>query len=70
MSHDAGALTGQIKCPVLVIGGEQDHVIPSGDSRRLAEAIEGSRLYLYPQFGHGAFEESKDFQDRLIGFLG
>lgn len=70
MTHDAGEVIGQIRCPVLVIGGEQDHVIPAGDSRRLAEAIEGSMLYLYPQYGHGAFEESKDFQDRLIAFLG
>ena len=70
MSHNASEVIGQIRCPVLVIGGEQDHVIPAADSHRLAETISKSTLYLYPQYGHGAFEESKDFQDRLIAFLG
>jgi len=41
---------------------------PEG-SRRLAEGIRDAQLYMYERYGHGAYEEAKDFQDRLLDFL-
>ena len=31
-------------------------------------AIAGSELYVYEGLGHGAFEEAKDFYDRVLEF--
>ena len=70
LTHDTSNDIHHIKCPTLILGGEQDHVIPMEDSKKLTEAIPGSRIYLYPLFGHGVPEEARDFQERLISFFG
>ena len=38
-------------------------------SRALADLIPHSTLHLYPGLGHAAYEESKDFNERVFGFL-
>lgn len=38
-------------------------------SAELAKAILGSRLYVYKGLGHSAYEEAKDFNDRVLEFL-
>ena len=35
----------------------------------LAERIAGSRLHVYRELGHGAYEEAKDFHARVMRFL-
>ena len=42
----------RINVPTLVIHGEADVLIEPGSSRRVAAAIPGARLILYPQVGH------------------
>ncbi len=68
LGHDARGELGKIRCPTLVIGGARDRVV--GDvSSELAGAIPGSELYLYPELGHGAYEEARDFNGRVLEFL-
>lgn len=69
LTHDAFDLLDRIQAPTLVIGGEQDRIVGAQGSRDLAERIQNSRLVMYPQYGHGAFEEAKDFQTAVINFL-
>ena len=38
--------------------------------RELAAAIPGAQLKMYPQWGHGLYEEAKDFLPRIREFLG
>ena len=66
LGHDALAVLGEIRCPTLVIGGEEDRIVTAAASRELHEAIPQSRLLLYPGLGHAAYEEARDFQ-RTVG---
>lgn len=35
----------------------------------IAGAIPRAALYLYPNYGHGVYEEAKDFHSRVLAFL-
>ena len=59
---------GQIRCPVLVLGGGQDKVVTGAASVELAQKL-GCELYLYEDLGHAAYEEAKDFNRRVYEFL-
>jgi pimeloyl-ACP methyl ester carboxylesterase len=36
----------------------------------MAAAIPGSALHVYPDQGHAAYEEAKDFNDVVLAFFG
>ena len=59
----------RITAPTLVIGGEQDKALGGEASREMAAAIPNARLHMYPQWGHGLYEEAKDFNDVVLNFL-
>ena len=69
LSFDAAADLPQIACPTLILGGEEDRIVGPAASRALADLIPHSTLHLYPGLGHAAYEESKDFNERVFGFL-
>lgn len=58
----------KITCPVFVIGGKQDKVVSGEASKEMAEML-GCECYLYENLGHAAYEEAKDFNDRVFEFL-
>ncbi|MBQ7766899.1 MAG: alpha/beta hydrolase [Lachnospiraceae bacterium] len=58
----------QIKCPVLVLGGSQDKVTTGQSSVEIAEKL-GCEIYMYEDLGHAAYEEAKDFNQRVYDFL-
>ena len=69
LHHDAFGLLSTIAAPTLVIGGEQDHALGCEASREIAQAIPGSSLKIYPQWGHGLYEEAPDFNQTILNFL-
>ena len=69
LTHDAFGRLGQISAPTLVIGGEQDKALGVQASCDLAEAIPNARLKIYPQWGHGVYEEAPDFNQTVLQFL-
>lgn len=69
LNHNAHKQLTFINCPTLVIGGEQDRVLGGQASRLIAKQILGSNLKMYSDFGHGAFKESKQFDDDVMDFL-
>lgn len=69
LSHDAYAQLPAIACPTLVIGGKQDAILGYEGALDLHERIPGSRLLLYPDYGHGLYEEAKDFLEQVLSFL-
>ena len=67
--HNAYNELEKITAPTLVIGGELDATLGADPSRTIAERISGSQLYMYEEYGHGMYEEAKDFQERVYAFL-
>ncbi len=67
--HNAYDELGKITCPTLIIGGKQDKIVTAEASSEMAEQIPHNRLYLYEDFGHGTYEEAKDFNQRILNFL-
>ncbi|MGD1896184.1 MAG: alpha/beta fold hydrolase [Phormidesmis sp.] len=69
LDHDAYGELNRITCPTLVIGGGSDLVVGPNSSEEMAAQIEDSQLVIYPELGHGAYEETKDFNRQVKRFL-
>ena len=69
LTHDALAQLPKIMAPTLVIGGAQDKALGGDTSREIASVIPGAKLKMYPQWGHGVYEEAPDFNNTLLNFL-
>ena len=67
--HDALVRLPGIRARTLVIGGEQDRALGGAASKTIAAAIPGAELKMYQQWGHGLYEEAKDFNGVLLEFL-
>ncbi|KAF9670492.1 hypothetical protein SADUNF_Sadunf13G0074700 [Salix dunnii] len=50
----------EISCPVLIITGENDKIVPSWNAKRLSQAIPGSCLEVIKNCGHLPHEEKVD----------
>ena len=70
LGFDARGGLPKIKCPTLIIAGDDDRIVGNEAPYELNEAIPGSELYIYKGLGHGAYEEAKDFYDRVKEFCG
>lgn len=69
LTHDAYEALPKITAPTFVIGGDQDRCLGGDASRELAARIPGAKLHMYPQWGHGLYEEAKDFIGLVLSFL-
>ena len=59
----------EIRCPVLVLGAEDDRVLTAQASVEIAGRI-GCPCYLYgSEYGHCAFDEAPDYKDRMLSFF-
>lgn len=67
LTCEAYNILKDIQCPVLVIGAKQDQVLSGEASIELADQL-GCQLYLYEKLGHAAYEEAKDFHQRVLHF--
>ena len=69
LTHDAFGRLPEIHAPTLVVGGEKDLALGGEASREIAAKIPGAQLLMYPQWGHGLYEEAKDFNEKVQRFL-
>lgn len=69
LTHDAYEALSHIEAPTFVIGGEKDKALGGDASREIAAAIPGAKLLMYPQWGHGLYEEAQDFNATVLDFL-
>ena len=60
----------RISPPALVIGGEDDRVIPADVQREMAALIPKRMLILYPGYGHGNDQEYPDYARQVDLFVG
>ena len=68
LGFDARNELHKISCPTLIIAGSDDNTVGRDAARELNEGIAGSELYIYEGLGHGAYEEAKNFYDRVLEF--
>lgn len=78
-ARQAGALFGwtgsyerlpEIRCPVLVVTGTEDRIIPPDNSRILASRIPGARLAEIQGAGHGMqYQCPREFSRTVLKFL-
>ena len=60
----------RIRCPTLVIVGQEDTVTPAADAELLARSIPGTELVVLPRVGHlSNLEAPDDFSSALTRFL-
>jgi pimeloyl-ACP methyl ester carboxylesterase len=60
----------KIHHPVLVANGDSDRMVPSSNTRDLAQRLPNSELIIYADSGHGAvFQFHADFVPRALAFL-
>ena len=52
IDHDYVLALGEIDVPTLILWGEQDPLFPREEQERLAAAIPGATLKVYPETGH------------------
>ena len=69
LEHNAFDALEKIKATTLVIGGEQDLTLGGDASREIAAKIPNAVLRMYPQWGHGLYEEEKTFNQVVFDFL-
>ncbi len=68
LNFDGRENLSRIICPTLIIAGSDDRTVGNDAALELNRGIAGSILYVYEGLGHGAFEEAKDFYDRVLSF--
>lgn len=69
MEHDSYNEIYKIKAPTLVIGADCDKIVGGKASEEIAACINGSELKMYQGFGHGVYEEAKDFNQVVLEYL-
>lgn len=69
ITHDVYNELEKIVAPTLVIGGGKDETVSGEASVELAEKIKGSELVMYENYGHGLYDEAKDFKQRVYEYL-
>ena len=60
----------EIACPVLIVHGEEDPILPLANGKALAASIPGASLFVLPGVGHELPEESiRDIADRIAAHV-
>ena len=70
LDHDAYDCLSGIRAPTLVIGGWKDEALGGEASLEIVRRIPGAELKMYHQWGHGLYEEARDFNQVVRDFLG
>ena len=69
LTCDTYGRLGEIRCPVLVLGGGRDRIVTADGSREIAERL-GCEIHIYENGGHSVYEEqAKDFNRRVSEFF-
>lgn len=69
IEHDAYDELDKIKAPTFIIGGDCDKIVSGKASEEIAARVKGARLKMYHGFGHGVYEEAKDFNQVVLEYL-
>lgn len=65
--YDVYGRLGEIKCPTLVLAGDEDAVL--GQATTELADIKGSEIYVFKGFGHAVYDENPEFKERAKAFF-
>ena len=68
LRFDVRAELSKISCPTLILAGSDDKTVGNNALEELKSGIPKSEWFVYEGLGHGAYEEAKDFYDRVLSF--
>ena len=68
LGFDARDELSGITAKTLIIAGDDDNTVGNEAPYELREGIRDSEVFIYKGFGHGLFEEAKDFYSRVFDF--
>jgi pimeloyl-ACP methyl ester carboxylesterase len=70
LEHDTAERLHLVSSPTLILAGDDDHLVPSENSKILKELLPGSRLALFPGRRHCFFIEDADrFNREVVAFV-
>jgi pimeloyl-ACP methyl ester carboxylesterase len=67
--HFTGGELAHIRCPVEIVTGDSDLLIPPQNSRKLAEQIRDAHLHVLKNVGHAIPSQDKEIIGRLVASL-
>ncbi|MDO5573533.1 MAG: alpha/beta hydrolase [bacterium] len=67
--HNAYDRLTEMKCATLILGGRRDQIVGAQASEEMAERISNSKLYMFENYGHAAYEEAMEFNSQVRKFL-
>ena len=68
MTCDVYDRLDEIRCPVLILGAAKDRVVSGEASLEMIRKLD-CESYMYPDLSHEAYNEAKDFNQRVFSFL-
>ncbi|MBO7638869.1 MAG: alpha/beta hydrolase [Treponema sp.] len=68
LKFDARSELSKITCPTFIVAGDCDNTVGNEAPYELHNAIKNSGLFIYEGLGHAAFEEGKDFYNKVFEF--
>ena len=69
INHDIRALTEQITCPVLIVWGSEDYIVPYQYIEETANSIRGAKLLVLDGIGHYPGIELPEFDKTITDFV-
>jgi non-heme chloroperoxidase len=71
LGSDSSLQLGSIRCPVLIIWGDQDAIFSRAEQDKIAGLVEGAELRVEPGVGHDPqWEDPEAFVRHLVAFCG
>ena len=64
--HGCLELAGDVRVPTWIVAGDRDQLSPTGDLRRLCDALPSARMRLLPGAGHLAHQEDAEELGDLV----
>lgn len=70
---DTGDMLADVKCPVLVLAASEDRVVLPVASDKIVNKLKSAKVpceyEVFEGYGHAAFDEIKEYKDRILEFL-
>lgn len=68
-NHNAYEKLSTIKSPTLIIGAGLDGILGVEASKEIHNEIPDSSIYIFEEYSHGVYEETKEFLEVIFKFL-